>query len=187
MAKQFAAIEDAHRDFIERQKIFFTGSAAPTGRVNVSPKGMDCLRVLGSNRVAYLDLTGSGTETSAHIAACEDGRLTLMFCAFDGAPLILRLYGRATIHRIGSAEFEMLLPNFIELPGARQIVTLDIDLVQSSCGYGVPFFDYSEDRPNLVRWAEHQDAESLAAYRRENNAASIDGFPAGWGKVHAAE
>ena len=102
MAKQFPRIEDAHRAFIERQHIFFTGSAAPTGRVNVSPKGMDAFRVLGPNRVAYLDLTGSGNETSAHVEACDDHRLTIMFCAFEGAPLILRLYGRGTIHRLGA-------------------------------------------------------------------------------------
>lgn len=187
MAKQFSAIEDNHRAFIERQKVFFTGTAAPTGRVNISPKGMDSLRVLGPDRVAWLDLTGSGSETSAHVAACEDRRLTLMFCAFEGAPLVLRLYGRAAIHRVGTAEFQTLLPHFAALPGARQIVVLDVDLVQASCGYGVPFFDYREERPNLVRWAERQGPERLDAYRRERSSASIDGLPTGWGDMQAAE
>lgn len=187
MAKQFAAIEDDHRGFIERQKIFFTATAAPTGRVNVSPKGTDCFRVLGPNHVAYLDLTGSGTETSAHVAMCGDGRITVMFCAFDGAPLILRLYGRATIHQIGTPGFDALAPNFPALPGARQIVEIDVGMVQRSCGFGVPFFDYAGDRPALVRWAETQGPEKLAEYRREKNVASIDGFPAGWGDIQAAE
>lgn len=187
MAKQFASIEAAHRAFIAGQRIFFTGTAAPSGRVNISPKGMDCLRVLGPNRVAYLDLTGSGTETSAHVAACADGRMTIMFCAFDGAPLILRLYGAATIHQLGAPGFDALAPHFPPLPGARQIVELDVQMVQQSCGYGVPFFDFREERPNLVRWAEHQGPENLGAYRREKNVASIDGFPAGWGGMRAAE
>lgn len=187
MAKQFDSIGDAHRAFIESQKIFFVATAAPTGRVNVSPKGSDCFRVLGANRAAYLDMTGSGTETSAHIAACEDGRMTIMFCAFDGAPLILRLYGRATIHRLGTPDFDALAPEFPPLPGGRQIAELDVGMVQQSCGYGVPFFDFRGDRPNLVRWAEHQGSEKLAEYRREKNAVSIDGFPTGWGGMKAAE
>lgn len=180
MAKQYDAIDDRIRTFIEKQHVFFTGSAAPTGRVNVSPKGMDCLRVLGPNQVAYLDLTGSGNETSAHVEACDDHRLTIMFCAFEGAPMILRLYGHATIHRHGTAGYKVLLPNFTEIIGARQIVELTVDLVQTSCGYAVPFMDYREDRPNLVRWGENKGQEGIEAYRRENNVKSIDGFPTGW-------
>jgi len=180
MAKQFPRIEDAHRAFIERQHIFFTGSAAPTGRVNVSPKGMDAFRVLGPDRVAYLDLTGSGNETSAHVEACDDHRLTIMFCAFEGAPLILRLYGRGTIHRRSTKAYDALLTNFSDTVGARQIVQLDVDMVQTSCGYGVPLFDYREDRSNLVRWAENKGNDGLADYRRENNVTSIDGLRTGW-------
>lgn len=180
MAKQFDAIDDTIRAFIEKQHIFFTGSAAPTGRVNVSPKGMDAFRVLGPNRIAYLDITGSGNETSAHVAASPDHRLTIMFCAFEGQPLILRLYGRATIHRLGTPGYDALLPNFTEIMGARQIVELAVEMVQTSCGYGVPFMDFREDRPNMVRWAENKGEEGLAAYRRENNVTSIDGFPTGW-------
>jgi len=180
MAKQFPKIEDEHRAFIEKQKIFFVGSAAPTGRVNVSPKGMDALRVLGPSRVAYLDLTGSGNETSAHVEACHDHRLTIMFCAFEGLPMIMRLYGRGTIHRLGTPEYEALLPRFTDTVGARQIVQLDVDVLQTSCGYAVPFFDYREERPNLVRWAENKGEDGLEEYRRMNNVRSLDGFPTGW-------
>lgn len=180
MAKQFPEISDTHRAFIERQKIFFVGSAAPTGRVNVSPKGTDALRVLGPNQVAYLDLTGSGNETSAHIKACADHRMTIMFCAFEGAPLIMRLYGRGTVHRLGTPQYEALLPHFTDMPGAKQIIQLDVETVLTSCGYGVPFFDYREERPNIVRWAENKGEEELDAYRVENNRVSIDGFPTGW-------
>ncbi len=188
MAKQFDAIGDDHRAFIERQKVFFVGTAAPTGRVNVSPKGLDCLRVLGPNRVAWLDLTGSGSETSAHVTACDDGRLTLMFCAFDGPPLILRLYGRATLHRVSAPAFEELLPRFGGLPGGRQIVDLDVGMVQTSCGFGVPFMDFREERPALRKFAEKNTPEQLAVFRRERSPASIDGFPTGWEeKIEAAE
>jgi hypothetical protein len=180
MAKQFPRIEAAHRAFIEKQHIFFTGSAAPAGRVNVSPKGMDAFRVLGPNQVVYLDLTGSGNETSAHVEACDDHRLTIMFCAFESQPMILRLYGCGTIHRRGTKAYEALLPHFTEMTGARQIVQLDVDLVQTSCGYGVPFFDYREERPNLVRWAVNKGEGGLADYRRENNVTSIDGLRTGW-------
>lgn len=178
MAKHFSALEDEHRDFIERQKIFFVASAAPEGRVNLSPKGMDSLRVFSSNRVAYLDLTGSGNETSAHVGVC--GRMTMMFCAFEGAPLILRLYGKGAILRRGTESYASLVPHFEEFTGARQIVQLDIDLVQTSCGYAVPFFDFREDRPNLVRWAENKGPDGLETYRKEKNTRSIDGLPTGW-------
>lgn len=181
MAKQYDAIDDTIRAFIEKQKIFFVGSAAPTGRVNVSPKGMDALRVFGPNRVAYLDLTGSGNETSAHVAASPDHRMTIMFCAFEGAPMILRLYGRGTIHRLGTKGYEALLPHFTEIMGARQIVELQVEMVQTSCGYAVPFFDYREDRPNLVLWAENKGEDGLEEYRRDKNMQSIDGLPTGWG------
>lgn len=180
MAKQFPEIDDSHRAFIERQKIFFVGSAAPTGRVNVSPKGTDAMRVLGPSQVAYLDLTGSGNETSAHINACSDHRMTIMFCAFEGAPLIMRLYGRGTVHRLGTAQYAGLLPHFTDMVGARQIVQLDVDMVLTSCGYGVPFFDYREERPNIVRWAQNKGEDGLETYRQENNRVSIDGFPTGW-------
>lgn len=191
MAKQFPALEPGHAAFIAGQKIFFSGSAAATGRINVSPKGMDALRILTPNRVCYLDLTGSGNETAAHNLA--DGRLTLMFCGSEGAPQILRLYGRSTILRRGGSEYERILDEAYrgaEIAGARQIVVLDFDLVQTSCGYAVPLFDYRDDRRTLVRWAEARESgEGLDAYRRANNSRSIDGFPTGMfdEEIEAAE
>jgi hypothetical protein len=180
MAKQFQSIEPQHREFILQQRIFFTASAAGEGRVNVSPKNGEALRVLSANRVAYLDQTGSGNETAAHLRA--NGRLTIMFCAFAGPPLILRLYGHGhALPRGGSGYREFLASWFenSEAPGSRQIVVLDIDLVQTSCGYGVPLFAFVEERPTLKRWAEAKGEEGLEDYRRLKNSFSIDGLPTG--------
>ncbi len=180
MAKQFQRIEPAHAAFIQRQHIFFTASAAATGRVNVSPRGIDAFRVLDPNTVAYLDQTGSGNETAAHLR--EDGRLTIMFCAFEGAPMILRLYGRGMMLSRGSPSYGNILQAVFdnqEAPGSRQIIRLEVDLIQTSCGYGVPLFDYKEDRITLRRWAEAKGPAGLYAYRQEKNVYSIDGFPTG--------
>lgn len=180
MAKQFPALDDKLIRFIGQQKVFFVASAAPGARVNLSPKGHDALRVVGPNRVLYLDMTGSSSETSAHLKA--DGRITLMFCAFDGPPMILRLYGRGRSLLRGEAAYQALLETHFggkELPGARQIVDGEIDLVQTSCGYAVPFFDYVEDRPTLFDWAERKGEEGLRDYRAEKNALSLDGLPTG--------
>lgn len=180
MGKQFASIEPSHRAFIERQHIFFTASVALEGRVNISPKDGAALRVLNENRVAYLDVTGSGNETAAHLRL--DGRLTLMFCAFEGAPMILRLYGRGRVLARGSEEYVELLRSAFdnqERAGARQIILLDVELVQTSCGYGIPLFDYVEDRATLTRWAEAKGEEGLEEYWQLKNASSIDGFPTG--------
>ena len=180
MAKQFEQIEPAHAAFIDSQHIFFTASAAATGRVNVSPRGADAFRVVDPNTVAYLDETGSGNETAAHLKAC--GRLTIMFCGFENVPMILRLYGRGQALPRGTAEYDALLRSAFdgqETPGARQIVRLDIELVQTSCGYGVPLFDYKEDRPTLRRWAEGKGQAGIEAYWREKNVFSIDGFATG--------
>ncbi len=186
MAKQFARIEPEHRRFIERQRLFFTGTAAEEGRVNVSPKGLDALRVLGPDRVAYLDLTGSGNEAAAHLRA--SGRMTIMFCAFEGPPLILRLYGRGRALARGSAGYAELLPHWEAEPvGARQIVLLEVDLVQTSCGYGVPLFGYRGERPSLARWTESKGEEGLAEYRRRHNARSIDGLPTGLEEEQTAQ
>jgi hypothetical protein len=180
MAKQFPSIEPAQDAFIRRQRIFFTASAAAESRVNISPRSTDALRVLGPNRVAWLDLTGSGNETAAHMLV--DGRLTIMFCAVEGAPLILRLFGQGRVLRRGGADYALLLADAfggVEPLGARQILVLDIDLVQTSCGYGVPLFEYQAERPTLQRWAEAKGPAGLAAYWRETNARSIDGLPTG--------
>jgi hypothetical protein len=180
MARQFAHIEPAHAAFIAGQHIFFTASAAQAGRVNVSPRGIDAFRVLDANTVAYLDQTGSGNETAAHLRLSP--RLTIMFCGFENVPMILRLYGHGRCLPRGTPEYAALLDSAysaIESPGARQIVLLDVDLVQTSCGYGVPLFDYKEDRPTLRRWAETKGEDGLAAYRRQKNVHSIDGFETG--------
>lgn len=180
MAKQFARIEDAHRKFIARQHIFFTASAAEGTRVNVSPRSTEALRLLDDLTAIYLDRTGSGNETAAHLLA--DGRLTIMFCAFDGPPVILRLYGQGRMIRRNSPEYLSLLAEHYggeEPLGARQIIRLDIDLVQTSCGYAVPLYDYRAERPNLDRWAEAKGQEGLDAYWREKNLTSMDGLPTG--------
>jgi hypothetical protein len=180
MAKQFPCLDASHRDFIARQRIFFAASAAPGARVNVSPRGTDALAVIDERTVAYLDRTGSGNETAAHLKA--DGRLTLMFCAFDGPPNILRLYGRGEVlRRAGRAYSELLKSAFggVEPPGARQIVRLAIDLVLTSCGYGTPLFDYRGDRPSLDNWSRAKGEEGLERYWRETNLVSIDGLPTG--------
>lgn len=180
MGKQFCSMEASHREFVQRQRVFFTGSAAAEGRVNISPKDGAALRILNDNRVAYLDMTGSSNETAAHLRA--DGRLTLMFCSFAGSPMILRLYGRGHVLLRGTPEYAELLKSAFggeERAGARQIIVLDVDLVQTSCGFGVPLFDYVEDRATLTRWAESKGEAGLKEYWRTKNAASIDGFPTG--------
>lgn len=179
MGQQFPSIEDRHREFIAKQHIFFVATAAPDGRVSLSPKGMNSFRVLGSNEVAYLDVTGSGSETAAHLRACADGRLTIMFCAFEGPPNILRLYGRGESLPRGSAGYASMLHHFEELPGARQIIHLAVDLVQTSCGMGVPFYDYKGDRDALNNWARRHGHEGLRKYWRLKNQRSIDGLPTG--------
>ncbi|HZY62792.1 MAG TPA: pyridoxamine 5'-phosphate oxidase family protein [Edaphobacter sp.] len=180
MAKHFERIEPLHREFIEKQRIFFNASAAAGSRVNVSPRDAASLRVLDEHHVVYLDKTGSGNETAAHLRV--DGRLTLMFCAFEGAPLVLRLYGRGRILSRGGEEYaSMLAAEFagIEPPGARQMVLLTVQAVQTSCGYGVPLFDYVAERETLTRWAQAKGEEGLRQYWREKNTRSIDGLSTG--------
>lgn len=163
--------------FIAEQPLFFVASAplAGDGHVNVSPKGLDSLRVLDERRVAYLDLTGSGNETAAHLL--ENGRITLMFCAFSGQPRILRLYGRGRVVLPGDADWDRLIGLFPSLPGARQIVEAEIDRVQTSCGFGVPLLEVVGQRDTLLRWAESRGPEGLVDYRRRKNGRSIDGLP----------
>ena len=180
MAKMFPRIEPPLQDFIERQHIFFTASAAANSRINLSPKGSDCLRVIDPNQVAYLDQTGSGNEAAAHLRA--DGRLTVLFCAFEGPPMILRLYGTGHSLPHGSAGYANLIATTFDNaapPGARQIVVLDVDLVQTSCGYSVRLYDYKEDRPTLKNWADRKGPDGIRDYWREKNTASIDGLPTG--------
>ncbi len=177
MAKQYGELSEQHAHFISGQKIFFVGTATADSRVNISPKGMDSLRVLGPKRVAWLNLTGSGNETAAHIP--HNPRMTLMFCAFEGQPLILRLYGTARVIHHADAEWNELFPLFEALPGARQIFDLNIDLVQTSCGFGVPLFIYAGDRDDLAEWATRKGETGLKEYWEEKNHSSIDGIHTG--------
>ncbi|MBO0359376.1 pyridoxamine 5'-phosphate oxidase family protein [Hymenobacter sp. BT186] len=177
MGKQYPAISSDIQGFIEQQHIFFVGTAAADGRVNISPKGQDTLRVLDANRVAWLNLTGSGNETAAHLL--EVNRITLMWCAFEGKPNILRLYGTATVYHPRDPEWAELLPLFPSLPGSRQVVVVDVDLVQTSCGMAVPFFEYRAERDELNDYMAQRGPEQVEQYWHTRNAQSIDGKPTG--------
>lgn len=157
--------------------MFFTASACATGRINLSPKGMDSFRVLGPNLCGYLDVTGSGNETSAHLK--NDGRITIMFNSFTRNALILRLYGKGRVVRPHHEGFAELAAKFPELPGARQIILIDVESVQTSCGYGVPEMELKSERQTLRKWAEGKGEDGIEVYQREKNAVSIDGFDAG--------
>ena len=175
MARFYPALESKHCDFIAAQKLFFTASGTADSRLNLSPKGMDSLRVLSDKQVAYLDLTGSGNETAAHLK--HDGRLTLMWCSFDTSPLIMRLYGRGRAVRRQDAEWAALHAQFGALPGERQIIVLEIESVQTSCGYAVPMYTYNGERETLARWSEKKGPVGLLEYWRDKNQVSIDGLP----------
>lgn len=177
MAKFFEKLDDKLKKFIEDQKMFFTASAPSDGRVNLSPKGIDTFRCLDDDTVAYLDLTGSGNETAAHLA--ENGRLTIMFCSFTEKPLILRLYGTGEIVRPSNPKWNELNKNFVVYPGTRQIVVLNVESVQTSCGFGVPVYELKEERTTLTDWAERKSENEIEAYWSEKNQKSIDGLPTG--------
>jgi hypothetical protein len=177
MAKFYDSISESLQQFIEAQHMFFVASAplSVEGHVNLSPKGMDSLRILSSNHVAYIDLIGSGNETSAHIR--ENGRITLMWCAFSGKPDIVRLYGKGRVVLPSDsewAELNSLFPNYVN---TRQIITAEIYMVQTSCGYAVPLMEFVSDRDTLTRWAEAKGEEGLLNYVCEKNIESIDGLP----------
>jgi len=178
MGKVYAEIAPELAAWLAHQKVFFVGSAplSADGHVNVSPKGLDTLRVLGPRRVAYLDLTGSGAETIAHLR--ENGRIVLMFCAFSGPPKIVRLHGSGTVVTPASGEWPELHARLPAHLGARAIIDVEVSRISDSCGYGVPTFTAVEERAALPRWAETRGPQGLVAYRRENNARSVDGLPA---------
>src|SRR5688500_8571344 len=159
MGKVFAELDDDLRAFIARQHLFFVASAplSADGHVNLSPKGLDTFRILGPTTVAYLDLTGSGVETVAHLP--ENGRLTVMFCAFEGRPRILRLFGRGRAVEPGDREWAAVSAGFPAMPGVRSVVVLDVERIADSCGYGVPRFEFAGDRPQLPEWADKKGAE----------------------------
>ena len=177
MGKFFTEIQDHHAEFIEKQKMFFVATAPlePSGHVNLSPKGMDSFRIFSHNRVAYMDIVGSGNETSAHIL--ENGRITFMFCAFAGPPLILRLYGHGYAVLPGDEKWPELSSNFTLMMSTRQIIVADIDMVQTSCGFGVPYYSYEGERDQAYKWAAHKGLDGLELYKAEKNMASLDGLP----------
>jgi hypothetical protein len=177
MGRVLDHIDEPIRSWIKRQHMFFVGTApSEGGRVNLSPKGLDSFRVLTDTRVAYLDITGSGAETIAHLR--DNGRITFMFCSFDGPPNILRIFGSGTVHLRNSDGFEELRPLFPERRAIRSIITADIERVQDSCGFGVPKMEFIEDRNRMDTWAANRTDDDIAEYWIEKNSVSIDGLPA---------
>lgn len=177
MGKRLDHIREDHQNFITRQKIFFVATAGTEGRVNLSPKGADSFRVLGPNRVMWLNLTGSGNETAAHLL--ENNRMTVMFCAFEGKPLILRLYGKALVYHEYDDNWAEYISLFPEMTGARQLVDIAVDLVQTSCGMSIPYLDYVGDRTLLDDWADKKGRDGVREYWEQKNQLSIDGQPTG--------
>lgn len=175
MAKQFDAINDDHRDFIEAQHMFFCGSAAPDGRVNISPKGMDSLRIIGPNRIIWRNLTGSGNETAGHLARLN--RMTLMWCGFEARPMIMRAYGTAKTLHPRDAEFDEAASHFPPILGARQFYDMTVEMLQTSCGFAVPFFDYAGERDVLAKWNEDKGPVGIETYWDTRNRTTIDGMP----------
>jgi len=180
MATFYDALDEKLTEFIKAQQVFFTASAAPTGRINLSPKGMDTFRCINNKQVIYLDLTGSGNETAAHLA--QDSRITLMFCSFAKQPLILRIYGTGQVIRPNDVAWGQYSSPFDLVAGARQLILIDIYSVQTSCGYAVPISDGLTERDTLKRWAENKGEAGIKAYWQEKNQISIDGF-----KTHLLE
>jgi hypothetical protein len=176
LGKKYDEITPQLNAWIEQQKLFFVATAplAGDGHVNCSPKGMDTFRIVGPREVMYLDLTGSGIETIAHLR--ENGRIVIMFCAFEGAPKIVRLHGQGTAITKGAA-FDAMLRQFPTYAGVRAIVRVVLTDISDSCGYAVPRFDYVGERDTLVRWAESKGDDALVQYRAEKNLQSWDGLP----------
>lgn len=177
MSEFFSELTNAHQKFIAAQHMFFVATAASEGRISLSPKGLDSFRCLSTTQVGYLDLVGSGNETAAYLKA--DGRVTFMFCAFKGAPLILRLYGTGRAVQPDAAEWDSLAAQFPDIAGVRQIILADIDSVQTSCGYAVPEYELTKERAVLTDWLTNQGEEKLTEYKQQKNTVSIDGFETG--------
>lgn len=175
MGKQFTELNSKHVEFIKNQKLYFVGTAGCEGKINVSPKGMDSFRVINNNKIVWLNLTGSGNETSTHVQ--ENGRMTLLFCAFEGKPYILRLYGNSKVFHSRDSDWNSYISLFPNILGARQVFELEIEMVQSSCGFGVPFFEYKEDRTTLRDWTKIVGDDGIKEYWKEKNQKSLDGKP----------
>ena len=177
MGKVFPEIDERNAAFIRKQHLFFVASAPLRGDgfVNLSPKGLDSFAILDPLTVAYLDLTGSGVETVAHVR--ENGRITLLFCSFEGPPRLLRLYGRGEVIEPGDAEWDDLVAHFGDFVSARSIVRVALERIADSCGYGVPEYRYEGEREQLLDWADRKGEAGLRTYRAENNARSLDGLP----------
>lgn len=178
MSKTYPAIDAELRQWIEQQPVFFVASAplARNGHINLSPRGLDSLRILGEHEVLILDLTGSGNETAAHLL--ENGRLTLMFCSFGIEPRILRLYGTGEVVLPGATHWSAMRNNFADLPGVRQIFHVRVERIQTSCGFGVPRLDFVSQRDTLLDWAIKKGEAGVTAYQEQKNHTSIDGLPA---------
>lgn len=177
MGRSYDEITYGVADWIAKQHVFFVATAPRDGgRVNVSPKGLHSLRVTGRNSVEYLDLTGSGAETIAHLR--DNGRVTIMFCAFEGPPRIVRLYGTGSYVAATDPEFAAAAAAYGDQHGARSVIRIEIDRVSDSCGYAVPRYDFVEQRTKLVEWADNRDDAELRAYWTDKNSESIDGLPA---------
>ncbi|MBI5149995.1 MAG: pyridoxamine 5'-phosphate oxidase family protein [Candidatus Omnitrophica bacterium] len=177
MGKTYEQIDDKLADWIKQQHVFFVATAplAADSHVNCSPKGGQTFKILDPLTVAYQDYTGSGIETAAHLK--ENGRIVIMFCAFTGAPKIIRLYGRGEVIAPGHVDYPPLLKKFSENPGTRAIIRVKLDRIADSCGMGVPFLEYRRDRDALDKWARAKGPEQLREYRREKNTSSVDGLP----------
>jgi hypothetical protein len=178
MGKVYQAIDERLAQMIEAQHVFFVATAALSaeGTVNLSPKGLDSFAILDPHTVAYLDLVGSGAETIAHLR--ENGRITILFCCFEGSPRLLRLYGRGEAFEPGDEGFEALLPRFPDQGGVRSIIRVSVTRIADSCGFGVPLYRYEGQRTQLTAWAERKGEEELRKYQIENNRVSLDGLPA---------
>lgn len=174
MGKRFDQLQDDHVTFVADQHMFFTGTAAPTGKVNISPKGMDSLRVLSPTRILWRSLTGSGNETNGHLKRAN--RITLMWCSFTTRPIILRAYGTATATHVDDTGWDALNAHFPEDIGACQIFDVSVEMVQSSCGYGVPFFSFDRYRPAMDQWTQNEGADGVRKYWIDRNSETIDGF-----------
>jgi len=188
MGKVYEQIDEALEEFIRGQQMFFvaTGPLSASGHINLSPKGLDTLRILGPHTVAYLDYVGSGAETIAHVR--ENGRIVVMLCAFQGSPRIVRLYGRGEVLEPQDREFDRLRALFPAEPAGRAVVRISIGRIADSCGYGVPLYSFEGHRSQLPGWASRKGQQGLLEYQQDKNRHSIDGLPAlRWSETKAAK